>query len=127
MNHLKLYSIGALMQHLGLNTGAGKPAVLPKQVTWVWVWFSFLAHHSTLLPVLRYFGYVWVNFNKVILIFTVFFLIFFQCFFFSKFITSHRDGTNMALSAMCTSWQPALLSLPSHFRNSVSHSSIYPN
>jgi hypothetical protein len=78
---------------LGLNTGAGKPAVFPKRVWRVQVRFSFLAHRGTPLPVPRYCGYVRVNPNKVILIFTVFFfLFFFQCFF-SKFITSRRDET----------------------------------
>ena len=80
MNHLKLYSIGALMQHLGLNTGAGKPTELPKRVMRVQVRFSFLAHHGTPLPVPWYFGYVRVNSNKVILIFTVFFLFSFGIF-----------------------------------------------
>ena len=62
---------------LGLNTGAGKPAVFPKWVMWVQVWFSFLAHCGTPLPIPWYHGYVWVDSNKVILIFTVFFLFLF--------------------------------------------------
>jgi hypothetical protein len=78
---------------LGLNTGAGKPTVFPKRVCWVWVWFPFLAHHGTPLPILRYCGYVRVNYNKVILNFIVCFsYFFFQCFF-SKFIMSCCDGT----------------------------------
>src|ERR1700683_231491 len=64
---------------LRLNTGAGKPAVFSKWVTWVQVWFSFLAHCGTLLPVPWYHGYVQVNSNKVILIFT-FFSYFFSIF-----------------------------------------------
>jgi hypothetical protein len=32
---------------LGLNTGMGKPAVIPQQVSWVWVQFWFLAHCNT--------------------------------------------------------------------------------
>ena len=76
---------------LGLNTGAGKPVVFRKWVMWVRVWFSFLAHCGTPLPIPWYHGYVRVNSNKVILIFTVFFL--FLLAFFSKFFMSHRDGT----------------------------------
>jgi hypothetical protein len=72
-----LYMVGGV----GLNKGAGKPAVLPKRVTRVRVRFSFLAHRGTPLPVPRYFGYVRVNSNKVVLIFIVFFLnIFSVCF-----------------------------------------------
>ena len=97
--------------NLGLNTGAGKPAVLPKWVMQVQVRFSFLAHRY---PYLQYFEYAQVNSNMVILIFTVFSLFF--PLFFSKFIMSHHDGTNMALSATHTSWQPAL------FSHSRSHS-----
>ena len=33
--------------YLGFRTGTGKPAVLPKRVPWVRVWFRFLAHRDT--------------------------------------------------------------------------------
>ena len=128
--HLKWTSLSHAF--IGLNTGAGKPAVLPKQVTRVRVRFSFLAHRGTPLPVLRYCGYVRVNPNKVILIFTLFFL-FFSVFFFSKFIMSHCDKTKYGtVSRVCffASYYNLLspsLPLPFNFKNNVSDSSMYQN
>lgn len=87
---------------LGLNMGAGKPMVFPKWVTWVQVWFSFLAHCGTLLPIPWYHGYVQVNSNKVILIFTVFFLLFFSVFSVNSSCHTVMEP-NMALSATHTS------------------------
>ena len=42
---ITLLGVGA-ERHLGLGTGTGKPAVIPKRVTRVWVWCSILAHHG---------------------------------------------------------------------------------
>jgi hypothetical protein len=44
-------------REVGLNTGAGKPAVFPKRVLRVRVQFLFLAHRGTPLPVPRCCGY----------------------------------------------------------------------
>ena len=64
-------------ESIGLNTGAGKPVVLPKWVTWVWVQFSFLAHCSTPLPVLQCCRY-----SRVIYIYWI-------CIFIFIIVTSH--------------------------------------
>ena len=93
-----VYSMG-----LGLNTCASKPRVFPKWVPWVQVQFSFLAHHGTLLPIFQYHRYVQVSYNKVTLIFTVFFSYSIGVFF-SKFIVSHCDETKHgSITAVCTS------------------------
>jgi hypothetical protein len=92
--------------YVRLTTGVGKPAVFPKWVPWVRVQFSFLAHCGTLLPVPWYHGYVQVNYSKVNLILTVFFLIF--------FIVSHRDRTKYGSVSrayiLASNHQPALSS-----------------
>ena len=66
---------------LGLNTGTGKPAVIPKWVSWVWVQFWFLVHCNTPCTCVAVSQVCTGKLQYGDLNFYCFLLIFFQCFF----------------------------------------------
>ena len=64
MNGCGLYYVHGLLL-IGFRTGTVIPAVFPKWVTRVRVWYWILAHHAYRVPVPQYCGYAWVNHSKV--------------------------------------------------------------